>query len=31
MWRLLFIFVNYFNGVSEKDQIEKNLPILGPN
>ena len=31
MWRLLFTSVNYFSGVSEKDQIEKNLPILGPN
>jgi len=30
-WGLLFTSVNYFNGVSEKEQIEKNLPILGPN
>jgi len=30
-WQLLFTLVNYFNGVSEKDQIEKKLPILGSN
>ena len=30
-WRLPFTSVNYFNGVSEKDQIEKSLPILGSN
>jgi len=29
MWRLLFTTVNYFIGVREKDQIEKDLPILG--
>jgi len=31
MWLLHFTSVNYFNCVSEKDQIEKNLPILRPN
>jgi len=31
MWRLFFTSVNYFNGVSENDQIKKKLPILGLN
>jgi len=30
-WWLLFTSVNYFNGVSENNKIEKNLPTLGPN
>ena len=31
MWRLLFTFVKYFNGVSEKDQIEKKKSKVGPH